>query len=146
MQDEASGLITGSAMATVHDHIRALECFLAVSGVRLVRTPLPPAVHGRTHSDLITLSADLSPLQELLALVHELAHWLAHREAGAAGHRTVFEYEAEAVEALVMARLGICESGGQLDWDGLTDDLLPASVTRVNWASDCICRALGIEA
>jgi len=134
---------------TVHDHIRALESYLAGSGVRLLRTRLPPSIHGRTHIDLITLSADLSPQQELLALVHELTHWLAHRETQLMdGHRTVFEYEAEAVEALVMARLGIGESSGQVElaYDSLTDDLLPASVTRVNWASGCICRALGIEA
>ncbi len=133
-------------MATVHDHIQALECFLAGSGVRLVRTHLPPAVHGRTHSDLIALNADLSPLQELLALVHELAHWLAHRDADIGGQSTVFEYEAEAVEALVMARLGICDYGTPPGEDALTDDLLPASVTRVTWASRCICRALGLEA
>ncbi len=49
------------------------------SGARLVRTTLPEWVHGRVCRDLITLRAGLSPEQELLTLVHELTHWLAHR-------------------------------------------------------------------
>ena len=92
------------------------------------------------------LRVDLDPQQELLALAHELAHWLAHRGAPAHQPFTVFEYEAEAVEALVMARLGLPRPlSGQcgLNDDTPTDDLLSTSVTRVIWASSCICDALG---
>ena len=60
-----------------------------------------PALRGTTSP----CGPDWSPEQELLALVHELAHWLAHRERIAAfALHAIFEYEAEAVEALVMAR------------------------------------------
>ena len=62
---------------------------------------------------LITLRAGLTPEQELPILVHELAHWLAHRDARPGAHCTVFEYEADAVEALVMARLGLIQPGSR---------------------------------
>jgi hypothetical protein len=104
-------------------------------------------VHGRVFGDLIMLRVDLDPQQELLTLVHELAHWLAHRGAPAQQPFTVFEYEAEAVEAMVMARLGLprpLSAQCELNDDTPTDDLLSASVTRVIWASSCICDALGV--
>lgn len=134
----------------IQDHIRSLESLLERSGVRLVRSRLPPAVLGRTSRDQITLREDLSPEQQLLTLVHELAHWLAHREPLPDAHAqsTVFEYEAEAVEALVMARLGLPRSDGTApgpDPGSPTDDLLPVSVRRVIWASGRICHALGLE-
>jgi hypothetical protein len=113
-------------VTAILDHIRSLEGYVERSGARLVRTTLPDWVHGRICCDLITLRAGLSPEQELLTLVHELVHWLAHRDACPGPYCTVFEYEAEAVEALVMTRLS-------------------ASVTRVNWASSRICGALGLE-
>ena len=128
-------------MPAILNHIRSLEAYLERSGARLVRTALPDCVHGRVFRDLITLRAGLAPEQELLALVHELAHWLAHRGACHYPFCTVFEYEAEAVEALVMARIGL----PRLNDDNPTDDLLPASVTRVTWASARICDALGLE-
>jgi hypothetical protein len=91
---------------------------------------------------------DLDPQQELLTLVHELTHWLAHRGLPADQPFTVFEYEAEAVEALVMARLGLPRRppSGQcsLHDDSPTDGLLLASVTRVIWAGSRICDALGV--
>ena len=128
------------------DHIRSLEGYVERSGARLVRTSLPEWVHGRVCSDLITLRAGLSPEQELLTLVHELVHWIAHRDARPDLDRTIFEYEAEAVEAVVMTRLGMpCPRLGMTDFDGPTDGLLSASVTRVNWASSRICGALGLE-
>ncbi len=134
-------------MTEIRDHIRSLEGYAERSGARLVRVTLPEGVHGRTCRDLITLRTDLSPEQEFLTLVHELVHWLAHREARARLYCTVFEYEAEAVEALVMARLGMPRSGfGVNDTDGPTDSLLSASVARVNWAGGRICGALGLEA
>lgn len=133
-------------MTLILDHIRSLESYVARSGARLVRAALPEWVHGRVCCDLITLRTDLSPEQELLTLVHELAHWLAHRVACPGLDCTVFEYEAEAVEALVMARLGMARPRlDAVDFDGPTDGLLSASVTRVNWASSRICGALGLE-
>jgi hypothetical protein len=122
-------------MATILDYIRSLESYAERSGARLVRSG---SVHGRVSCDLITLRADLDPEQELLTLVHELTHWLTHRDPCIQHLCTVFEYEAEAVEALVMARLGLQES------DHPTDDLLSASVKRVVWASSQICDALGV--
>jgi hypothetical protein len=133
-------------MATIFDHIRSLESYVERSGARLVRSSLPESVHGRVFCDLITLRADLDPAQELQTLVHELTHWLTHRDPWLQHPCTVFEYEAEAVEALVMARLGLQSSSDQIDADGEnpTDDLLSASVKRVVWASSRICDALGV--
>ena len=132
-------------MATILDHIRSLESYVERSGARLVRSPLPDSVDGRVFSDLIMLRADLNPEQELLTLVHELTHWLTHRDLGLQHPCAVFEYEAEAVEALVMARLGL-QPSDRIDAEGddPTDDLLPASVKRVVWASSRICDVLGI--
>jgi hypothetical protein len=133
-------------MATILDHIRSLESYVERSGARLVRSPLPECVHGRVFSDLIMLRAGLDPEQELLTLVHELTHWLTHRNPCLQYPCTVFEYEAEAVEALVMARLGLRFSSDQIETEGddPTDGLLSASVKRVVWASSRICDALGI--
>ncbi len=131
-------------MGSIAEHIRSLESYALESGAHLVRSVLPDAVHGRLTHNLIVLRTDLDPAQELLALVHELAHWLAHRSVSHAGHCTVFEYEAEAVEALVMARLGLPHT-----WDpgeNPTDDLLSESVARVTFASSRICDALGLAA
>jgi hypothetical protein len=97
-------------MSAILRHIDSLERYAVHHGARLARSELPDAVHGRVAEGLITLHARLSPEQELLALVHELAHWLAHRSECLNAPRlasTVYEYEAEAVEALVMARLGL---------------------------------------
>ncbi|HMA00482.1 MAG TPA: hypothetical protein VKP66_21270 [Steroidobacteraceae bacterium] len=136
-------------MATILDHIRSLESYVERSGARLVRSPLPEWVHGRVFSDRIMLRADLDPEQELLTLVHELTHWLTHRDAclqHLCHPGTVFEYEAEAVEALVMVRLGLQPPSDGIDAesDDPTDDLLSASVKRVVWASGRICHALGV--
>jgi hypothetical protein len=133
-------------MATILDHIRSLERYVERSGARLVRSPLPETVHGRVFRDFIMLRTGLDPEQELLTLVHELTHWLTHRDPCLEHPCTVFEYEAEAVEALVMARLGLQSSSSQIDAqsDSPTDDLLSASVKRVVWASSRICDALGV--
>ncbi len=130
-------------MAAIPDYIRSLETYVERHGARLVRTSLPEWVHGSASQDLIVLRPGLEPQQELRALVHELAHWLAHRGVGAPQPSTVYEYEAEAVEALVMARLGLPRPNGQDD--DPTDGLLSASVTRVIWATGRICDALGVE-
>lgn len=135
-------------MTGILDHIQALESYLKRGGARVVRTSLPECVHGRVFDNLITLRAGLCPEQELPALVHELAHWLAHRELLAGAHRTLFEYEAEAVETLVMTRLGLAVTAADPFspvHDSPTDGLLSASVARVTWASGRICGALGLE-
>src|SRR5580658_10121452 len=123
------------AVTSILHHIQSLESYVERVGARLVRTTLPDRVQGRVIHDLITLRADLNPEQQFLTLVHELVHWLAHRDAGArahCAHCTIFEYEAEAVEALVMARLGLART---LDDDCPTDGLLSASVARVTSAA-----------
>jgi hypothetical protein len=137
----------GLAVTAILNHIRSLEGYVVCSGARLVRGTLPEWVHGRVCGDLITLRAGLTPEQELPTLVHELAHWLAHRGVRDGGLCTVFEYEAEAVEALVMARLGFTHSGADpAQASGSpTEGLLSASVARVLWASGCICGALGLN-
>ena len=133
-------------MNTILRYIRLLEDYMARIDATLVRTPLPEWVHGRTHLNCIALRTDLTPEQELLALVHELAHWLAHQQrARQRLDSTIFEYEAEAVEMLVMARLGLSHPETLLSsyGDGRpTDNLLATSVARVQWASDQICGAL----
>jgi hypothetical protein len=136
-------------MTTILEHIQCLEAYLERGGARLMRTALPDAVHGRVFDNVITLRAGLRPAQELAALIHELAHWLVHGEPRPRLHCTVFEYEAEAVEALVMARLDPQSPGieaGAFRRINPTDNLLPASVARVKWASTRICAALGLEA
>lgn len=136
-------------MTSIPNCIQILEAFIERSGAHLLRANLPPCVHGRICRDQITLRPDLSPEQELLALVHELAHWLAHRDGRRAIDCTLFEYEAEAVEALVMARLGLPHSRvecGAAYHVLPTDNLLSASVARVTAAGARICAALGLPA
>ena len=130
-------------------HIRSLEAYLEQSGARLMRCALPECVHGRVFRDLITLRSGLSAEQELSVLVHELAHWLEHSDPTIALPPTVCEYEAEAVEQIVLARLGLprTEFFAAGDWEqpSPTDDLLSASVVRVRSASSRICGALGLS-
>ena len=138
-------------MSAILRHIQSLESYAARSGARLIRGDLPETVNGRIGEGLITLRARLSPEQELLALVHELTHWLAHRgdcENAPNPAGTVFEYEAEAVEALVMARLGFArpEADAAPGEESLpTDGLLSSSVARVISTSRRICQALGLD-
>ena len=115
--------------------------------MRLVRTTLPEAVHGRVSRDLITLRAGLESGTGTAD-----AGTRAGALAGASGvnptaHCTIFEYEAEAVEALVMSQLGLPRPirDSDLEEDSPTDSLLSASVVRVRWASGRICHALGVE-
>jgi len=131
-------------MTSIPHCIQALETYIARSGARLARGPLPECIQGRVFCDLITLRADLSPQQELLTLVHELTHWLVHRDACCRMDCTLFEYEAEAVEALVMARL-VPDAIDVVDGANPTDNLLRASAARVRCASAHICGALGID-
>jgi hypothetical protein len=137
-------------MSAIQGHIRCLERYLAQSGARLVRARMPDLVHGGVSKGLITLQADLNPEQQLTTLVHELTHWLVHRDGLAAQGSccTIYEYEAEAVEALVMARLGLpCPGYGPQEVDPAppTDGLLSSSVARVISSTREICLALGLE-
>jgi hypothetical protein len=129
---------------TILDHIHALETYLARRGARLAHKILPASVQGRIHGNAITVRKGLNPRQELSTLVHELAHWLVHQNPRTAMDCTVFEYEAEAVEALVMARLGLEQPLGASSTfaTSAADNLLPASVARVRFASTRICDAL----
>ena len=74
------------------------------SGARLVRSTLPEWVHVVPPEISSRYAPASNPEQELTTLEHELAHWLPHRARGEP-NLTVFEYEAEAVESLVIARL-----------------------------------------
>jgi hypothetical protein len=137
-------------MTAIQVHIRSLECYVERRGGCVVRESLPDAIHGGTCRDRITLHAGLDPYQQLLALVHELAHWLAHRDAPRhlSACATIYEYEAQAVETLVMGRLGLpgpVEEGGADEFDRPTDGLLISSVTRVRSTVRRICQALELE-
>jgi hypothetical protein len=134
-------------VSAIVNHIKSLERYAERRGARVVRARLPPSVHGGVAQDLITLQSDLEPEQELVTLVHEMTHWLAHRDPHAQGARcTIYEYEAEAVEALVMARLGLApQAASDLLDQRPTDGLLPGSVHRVLATTQHICQVLGLE-
>ena len=59
--------------------IDALEDFSARHGVAVFRTALSPWVVGQMDENQIVLRRGLSQEQQLLTLVHELTHFLAHR-------------------------------------------------------------------
>ena len=130
----------GPRMTEIPQHIRALERFARRRGVRLHRMALPDCLHGRQGGDQIVLRSGLAPDEELSVLVHELTHWLVHGQPERAIHCTIFEYEAEAVEALVMARLGLPAA------EPCAEELLSHSAHRVACARDQICAVLGLDA
>jgi hypothetical protein len=137
-------------MTAIQGHIRSLECYVEQCGGCVVREPLPDAIHGGMSRDCITLHAGLDPYEQLLALVHELTHWLAHRDVprDLSACNTIYEYEAEAVESLVMGRLGLpCpdEEAAAEPFDRPTDGLLNSSVTRVRSTVLRICQVLELE-
>jgi hypothetical protein len=138
-------------MSAILQHIQSLESYAKRSGATLVRGALPEPVHASLSHDRIFVRLDLTPEQHLLALVHELTHWLAHRNKDPRPqlvHHTIYEYEAEAVEALVMARLGLEgpeRNPSPVDEGEPTDGLLSSSVHRVIAATQRICQALGLE-
>src|SRR5580704_5536206 len=110
--------------------IDRLEQFSALHGIAVFRTPLSPWVVGRMDDKQIVLRSGLSKERQLLTLLHELTHFLAHTDAQL--DRTVCEYEAEAVEKLVGGQLGLKDSMGlAIDLGSVTDDLLACSVVRV---------------
>jgi hypothetical protein len=134
-------------MTAIQTHIRSLECYVERCGGCVVRELLPEAIHGGLSRDCITLHAGLDPYQQLLTLVHELTHWLAHRDAprDLSACTTIYEYEAEAVESLVMGWLGLpcpSEDAAPEEFERPTDGLLTSSVARVRSTVRSICQAL----
>jgi IrrE N-terminal-like domain len=121
--------------------IDRLEEFSARQGVAVFRTHLSPWVVGHTQGRQVVLRNGLSKEQQLLTLVHELTHFLAHRPE-AQLNRTVCEYEAEAVEKLVADQLGLKNLGAAIDFGSVTDDLLACSVARVRWVARTLLAAL----
>jgi uncharacterized protein DUF955 len=121
--------------------IDRLEQFSALQGVSVFRTHLSPWVVGRMHENQIVLRHGLSKERQLLTLVHELTHFLAHRPE-AQLNRTVCEYEAEAVEKLIAGQLGLKDLGTAIDLGKVTDDLLAVSVARVRWVARTLLTAL----
>ena len=128
-------------MPPLQGFIDRLEEFSALQGVSVFRTRLSPWVVGRMDKSQIVLRHGLSKEQQLLTLVHELTHFLAHRPE-AQLNRTVCEYEAEAVEKLVAGALGLKSLGKAIDLGEVTDDLLACSVTRVRWVARTLLTAL----
>jgi hypothetical protein len=121
--------------------IDRLAQFSALHGVAVFRTSLSPWVVGRLADKQIVLRSGLSKEKQLLALLHELTHLLAHSEATL--NRTVCEYEAEAVEKLVAGQLGLKDSmGAPIDLATVTDDLLACSVARVRWVARTLLAAV----
>jgi hypothetical protein len=110
--------------------IDRLEEFSTLQGISVFRTPLSPWVVGRTQGRQVVLRSGLSKEAQLLTLIHELTHFLAHRPEEQLD-RTVCEYEAEAVEKLVGGQLGLKILGAVIDPTTVTDDLLACSVSRV---------------
>lgn len=134
-------------MSPLH-HIQLLERYLETRGGSLRRHALPERIHARLVHDQIILDCSLSPEDELAALIHELAHWLMHREMPHPVSRTLLEYEAEAVERLVLAHLA-SNSGstapGSSSAGAVTENLLLASVGRVTAATARLCDVLGVQ-
>jgi hypothetical protein len=121
--------------------IDALEEFCALRGVSVFRTPLSPWVVGRMAENQVVLRSGLSKEKQLLTLIHELTHFLAHRPEQQLD-RTVCEYEAEAVEKLVAGQLGLKDLGTPIDLTTVTDDLLACSVVRVRWVAQTLLAAV----
>jgi hypothetical protein len=89
----------------------------------------------------VILRSGLSKEKQLLTLIHELTHFLAHRPEQQLD-RTVCEYEAEAVEKLVAGQLGLKDLGAAIDLTTVTDDLLACSVVRVRWVAQTLLAAV----
>jgi IrrE N-terminal-like domain len=120
--------------------IDRLERFAAHRGVTVCRTQLCPWVLGRLQEKRMLLHSGMNKEQQLLTLIHELTHLLAHADERL--NRTVCEYEAEAVESLVAGQLGLKDSMRMpIDISTATDNLLACSVARVRRVSDTLLAA-----
>lgn len=118
--------------------IRHLEDFAERCGAPVVRNSLVAGVLGQVQGRCIVLLAGLSLEQQLLTLIHELAHLILHCNVLPRIDRTVCEYEAEAVERWVGDALQSICGDEDLNAAALTDDLLACSVHRVRWAAEVI--------
>lgn len=114
--------------------VRHLERFSLERGVPVIRNSMTPGVLGRVEERRILLRAGLGVEQQVLTLVHELTHLIAHVNARPQINRTVCEYEAEAVERWVGSELGV-PPYERIDPATVTDDLLACSAVRVRWAA-----------
>ena len=122
--------------------IDRLERFAVLRGITVHRTALGPWVLGRMQEKHVVLRCGLSKEQQLLTLIHELTHFLAHSDGHERLDRTVCEYEAEAVERLVAGQLGLKDAmQAPIDLATVTDDLLACSVARVRWVALVLCNA-----
>jgi hypothetical protein len=129
--------------------LSALRSFARRTGASVDYADLPKCIGGCLDRDRIVLRAGLAPEQELLTLVHELTHALAH-VAGTRSRtqRTVCEYEAEAVERLIAQRLGFGVAGFESfageAWT-FPDGLLADSVARVGAVASTLLAVLDRE-
>jgi hypothetical protein len=124
--------------------LSALYRFARRTGASVDYAELPGNIGGCLDCGRILLSPDLAPEQELLTLVHELTHVMAHiASARSRTERTVCEYEAEAVEGLIAQRLGF-ESSTAETWN-FPDGLLADSVARVGAVASTLLAALDRE-
>jgi hypothetical protein len=122
-------------------YIDRLERFCLQCGATVGRNSLAGEVLGRVEGRHIVLRSGLSLEQQLLTLVHELTHLIAHCNVNPQLNRTVCEYEAEAVEKWLGAELKVSPyAQAGLDVASLTDDLLAGSVVRVRWAAATLLR------
>jgi hypothetical protein len=123
-------------------YIDRLERFSAQYGAHVLRHSLEMQISGRLEGRCIVLRAGMTPEQQVLTLVHELTHLIAHSDARPGLNRTICEYEAEAVERWVGAELGVAPYDAEnLDASSVTDDLLACSVVRVRFAARTLVRA-----
>jgi IrrE N-terminal-like domain len=126
----------------LQSYIDRLEEYSAHCGSPVVRQALALGISGRLESRRIVLRAGLTPEQQVLTLVHELTHLIAHCAAAPELNRTVCEYEAEAVERWVGAELGVAPYDSvEFDVSSVTDDLLACSVVRVRFAASTLVLA-----
>jgi hypothetical protein len=134
-------------MCDIDQSLDALHRFAWRNGASVRYASLPACISGCLDRDRIMLRVGLAPEQELLTLVHELTHVMAHVASVRANtHRTVCEYEADAVERLIAQRLGFGAAGFESFTDELasfTDGLLADSVTRVRSVASTLLAVLG---
>jgi hypothetical protein len=132
------------------DHcLSALHRFAWRAGAPVDYAALPSCLGGCLDRGRIVLSAGLAPEQELLTLVHELTHVMAHIACTRSRtERTVCEYEAEAVEWLIAQRLGIGAAGFESflgeAWT-FPDGLLADSAARVGAVASTLLAVLDRE-
>jgi hypothetical protein len=133
-------------MCDIDACLSALHSFARRAGASVDYADLPNCIGGCLDRGRIVLRADLAPEQELLTLVHELTHVMAHGGAARSRtRRTLCEYEAEAVERLVAQSLGFGTAGFESFAGELCtfpDGLLADSVARVGAVASTLLAVL----